>query len=41
MSKIYVCVLTENNFQDKIEEKGAEYSLGTVPLCGWGGGRYV
>lgn len=27
MSKICVCVLTENNFQDKIEEKGAEHSL--------------
>lgn len=41
MSKISVCVLTENNFQDKTEEKGVEHSLGTVPLCGWGGGRYV
>lgn len=37
MSKICVCVLTENNFQDKTEEKGAEHSLGTVPLRGWGG----
>ena len=37
MSKISVCVLTENNFQDKIEEKGVEHSLGTVPLCVWGG----
>lgn len=37
MSRISVCVLTENNFQDKIQEKGVEHSLGTVPLCGGGG----